>query len=346
MSDKCSDELPGSLVETMGLAIELVWGQTKNSPELIAKIINSPAVQKKLKEALEKRLGELQRKATLEGRPIDAQQALSEIGSVFTVDTLDATKAAAKKEIEKDPKFRQLKTSLEDLSCRFKESPTGFFYDESEGLLIILAAGVVIGGAVATYIVRTGDLDKPLAAAAMAANAVSVTVLGKIDVGLTDVVLKPSEKKYDAGLFAKMGQWKRIKEAQIKVVVQKKDDKVAAVPIAVETKVDLTKNWFGSFGATYEPVKKDVGFSLGISGTVDTLTVQVKANYLEEDTKTKYGAGADLTWKPKSSLPLTVTGGASASRIDESLRNPMTGLDDKTTKTDMRVNVGVKIDFW
>jgi hypothetical protein len=53
-----------------------------------------------------------------------------------------------------------------------------------------------------------------------------------------------------------------------------------------------------------------------------------------------------LTWKPKSGLPLTVTGGASASRVDESLRNPMTGLDDKTTKTDMRVNVGVKIDFW
>ena len=345
MADKCTEELPGSIIETMGLAIELVGGQFKNSPELLGKIINSPDVQKKLREALEKRLGELQRKSTLEGRPIDAQQALAGIGSVFGTDTLDATKAAAKKEIEKDPKFRQLKTSLEGLSCRFKESPTGFFYDESEGLLVILAAGVVIGGAVATYIVRTGDLDKPLAAASLAANAIHFTVLGKVDVGLTDVVLKPSEKKYDAGLFAKIADWKRIKEAQLKVVVQTKDEKVAAIPIAVETKVELVPQWFGTFGATYEPMKKDVGFSLGIAGTVDTLTVQIKANYKDEDKKTTYGAGTDLTWKPKGT-PFAITGGASASRVDESLRNPMTGLDDKTSKTDMRVNVGLKVEFW
>lgn len=346
MADKCTEELPGSLVETMGLAIELVGDQVKN-PEILAKVINSPEVQKKLKEALEKRLGELQRKATLEGRPIDAKQALSEIGSVFGTDTIDVTKAAAKKEIEKDPKFRQLKTSLEGLSCRFKESPTGFFYDEREGLLIILAAGVVIGGAVATYIVRTGDLDKPLSAAALAANAINFTVLGKVDVGLTDVVLKPSEKKYDAGLFAKVADWKRIKEAQVKVVVQTKDEKVAAVPITVETKVELAKDWFGTFGTTFEPVKKDVGFSLGIGGTVDALSVQIKANYKEEGAKKTYGGGPELTWKPTvGGVPLTVTGAASASRVDESLRNPLTGLDDRTSKTDVRVNVGLRVDFW
>jgi hypothetical protein len=344
MADKCSEELPGSLVETMGLAIELVGGQIKNSPTLLANILNSPAVQTKLKEALDKRLGELQRKATLEGRPIDAKQALGEIGSVFGTDTLDATKAAAKKEIEQTAKFRQLKTSLEGLSCRFKDSPSGFFYDESEGLLIILAVGVMVGGAVGMYVAKTGDADKPLALASLVANAASITVLGKVEVGLTDVVLKPSEKKYDAGLYAKAGQWKRIKETQLKVVVQTKHEKVAAVPVAVETKIELANNWFGTFGATYEPVKKDVGFSLGIAGTVDKLTVQVKANYLEEDTKTKYGAGADLKWKPKPGV--TFTGGASASRIDESLRNPVTGLDDKSSKTDVRVNVGLKVEFW
>lgn len=40
---------------------------------------------------LEKRLGELQKKA-LEGRPIDSAQVLEQIKSVFTVDSLDAAK--------------------------------------------------------------------------------------------------------------------------------------------------------------------------------------------------------------------------------------------------------------
>src|SRR5688500_12073834 len=165
MSDTCTDELPGSLVETMGLAIELVGVQFKNSPDTIAKILNDPKVQEKIRQALDKRLSELQRKATLEGRPIDADQAMQEIKAVFASDTLDATKAAAKKEIEQSAKFRQLKTSLENLSCKFKKSPTGFFYDEVEGVLIILAAGVMVGGAVGMYVAKTGDLDTPLAAA-------------------------------------------------------------------------------------------------------------------------------------------------------------------------------------
>ncbi len=342
--DKCMDELPGSLVETMGLAIELVGGELKKSPDTLAKIINSPAVQKKLKEALEKRLGELQKKATLEGRPIDATQALQELGSVFTTDTFDATSAAAKKEIEKSPKFRQLKESLEGLSCRFKESPTGFFYDESEGVLIILAAGVMIGGAVGTYIAKTGDLDKPLAAASWAANKIKFDVLGKVEVGLAEVELKPSEKKYDAGLFAKVGQWKRIEKAEVKVVVQTKDERVAAVPITVETKVKLVPQWFGTFGATYEPVEKNVSYSLGITGTIDTLSVQIKGNYKEEEKKTTYGGGADLTWKPATGV--SITGGASANRVDEMLRNPVTGRDDASSKTDVRVNLGLKVEFW
>ena len=344
MSDKSTDELPGSMVETMGLAIELVGVQIKSSPDTIAKILNDPKVQEKIRQALDKRLSELQRKATLEGRPIDANQAVQEMKAVFTQDTIDATTAAAKKEIEQSPKFRQLKTSLENLSSKFKKSPTGFFYDEVEGVLIILAAGVMVGGAVGMYIAKTGDVDTPLAAAAYAANKISIDVLGKVEVGLTDVVLKPSEKKYDAGILLKAGKWKRLEKTDLKVVVQTKDEKVAAVPISIETKVALVPKWFGTFGATYEPVKKDVSYSLGISGTVDTLTVQIKGNYKEEEKKTSYGGGVDLTWKPRSNV--SITGGASASRINESLRNPATGLDDRSSKTDLKVNLGVKVEFW
>lgn len=152
------------------------------------------------------------------------------------------------------------------------------------------------------------------------------------------------QKKYDAGLFAKVGPWKRIEKAEVKVVVQTKDERVAAVPITVETKVKLVPQWFGTFGATYEPVEKNVSYSLGITGTIDTLSVQIKGNYKEEDKKTSYGGGADLTWKPAAGV--SVTGGASANRVDEMLRNPVTGRDDASSKTDVRVNLGVKVEFW
>jgi hypothetical protein len=120
MADKCSDELPGSIVESFVLAIELVGDQVKRSPQTIGKILKNPEVEKKIKEALEKRLLELQKKATLEGKPIDANQALSEIKAVFTDDTSDATLSELKKAIESSPKYQRLKGSLDNLSCKFK----------------------------------------------------------------------------------------------------------------------------------------------------------------------------------------------------------------------------------
>jgi len=242
MTDKCSNELPGSVVETFTLAIELVGGQVEKSPESLARILKSPAVQKKIRESLEKRLGELQKKA-LEGRPVDSEQALQEIKSVFTVDTLDATLSAAKTELEKSGKYRQLKTSLEGLACRFKNRPMGTFYDESEGVLLILATGVIVAGAVGMYVAATGDADTPLSLVSKLASAPTVTVLGKIDLGLTDVVLKSSEKKYDSGIYARISKWKAVEKAELKVVVQTKDEKVAAVPISVETKVGIVPGW-------------------------------------------------------------------------------------------------------
>jgi hypothetical protein len=177
MADKCNDELPGSIVESFTLAIELVGGQIKNSPETLAKILKSPAVEKKIREALEKRLGELQ-KTALQGRPVDSAQALEQIKSVFTVDTLDAATAAAKSELEKSAKYQQLKSSLEGLSCRFKDRPLGTFYDEAEGVLLILTAGVMVAGAVGMYVAATGDADTPLSLVSKLATAPSVTVLG------------------------------------------------------------------------------------------------------------------------------------------------------------------------
>jgi hypothetical protein len=344
MADKCSDELPGSIVESFVLAIELVGDQVKRSPQTIGKILKNPEVEKKIKEALEKRLLELQKKATLEGKPIDADQALSEIKSVFTVDTLDATTGELKKAIESSPKYQRLKGSLENLSCKFKAAPVGFFYDEAEGVLLIFTVGVMLAGAVGMYIAKTGDLDTPLAAAAKIAELPSITVLGKIDLSLSDVVLKPSEKKYDGGIVAKVKDWKAIKEAELKVVVQTKDQKVAAVPISVETQVKVTPQFFGKFGASYEPMQQHLGFSLGIVGKFDTIEVQVKGNYLEEEKKTSYGASGSVDWKPHTAVPIKISGGVGATRIEEQVPNMFNGTDTKKS-TDVKVNLGLKFEF-
>ncbi|HTN76352.1 MAG TPA: hypothetical protein VL096_13935 [Pirellulaceae bacterium] len=344
MADQCSTELPGSIVESFTLAIELVGAQVKNSPELVAKVLNNPTIQAKIKESLEKRLGELQKKA-LEGRPIDSAQALEQIKSVFTVDTLDATKTLVKSELEKTAKYRQLKSSLDSLSCKFKARPIGFFYDEAEGVLLIMTVGVMVAGAVGMYVAATGDVDSITGLAGKIAEAPSITVLGKVDLGPTDIVLKPSQKQYDAGLYAKVTKWKAVEKAELKVVVQTKDEKVAAVPISVETKVKIVPNWFNTFGATYEPIQGKASFSLGIVGGDDSLAVQVKANVAAEDKKFSYGGSAGVEWKPVASLPINITGGVGVMRNQQEVLSPLSNIPTKTQQTDVSVNLGLTVRF-
>jgi len=66
------------------------------------------------------------------------------IKSVYTVDLLDLAKTHVKSEREKIAKFRQLKASLENLSCKFKARPPGAFHDEANGVLLIVAVDLTM----------------------------------------------------------------------------------------------------------------------------------------------------------------------------------------------------------
>jgi hypothetical protein len=345
---KCT-ELPGTLIESFTLAIELVGYEVKNGPSQITKVLQDPKVQAKIKEALEKRLGELQKKAMQQGRPIDSQQALEEVKSVFTVDTLDTAKEALKKQLEQSGKYRQLKSSLDNLSCKFKEHPIGFFYDEAEGVLVIVTVGLWIAGVAGAYVAATGDLDTVTTIAGKLAEQIEIPVIGQVSLGIADVVLKPSEKKYDAGLFARVSKWKAVEKAELKVTVQTKDEKVAAIPISVETKVGVAPGWFQNFAGTYDPVNGKAVLSLGISSKFDQLEVQVKADYMFDDklNKQSIGGSGSFDWKPAPEIPINVTGGLGYSRMWEEVPNANALSGGPTTKAtnNVQMNLGLKVLF-
>lgn len=345
---QCAD-LPGTVLETYVLVFEFAGAEIKNAPEQLGKVLTNPKVQAKIKESLQKRLDELQKKALLSGRPIDSQQALEEVQSVFTVDTIDASTEELKKLIEQTPKYKQLMSSLDDVSCKFKKSPRGFFYDEAAGIFVVVCTGLMIAGAAGAYIAATGDSDTVGSIGAALSNKVlQGTIVGKLEMGVADVVIKPSEKKYDVGLFARVKEWKRIEKAEVKVTVQTKDEKVAALPISVETKVRITPGWFNNFGATYEPFGQKATFSLGISGENDVLKVQVKANYAYEPLKQSVGGSGSVNWKPIPKIPIDITGGVGYDRITEQVPiNPaiLDGPSNTKQTNDLRFNLGLKYEF-
>jgi hypothetical protein len=337
MTDQCQTELPGSIVETAVLAIELVGSQVSRSPATLLKVIQSPAVQAKIKEALEQKLSELQKKA-MTGRPVDSEQALQAVTAVFTKDGLDAAKKELKQGLEKTQEYKELMASVKSLQRNFKDRPLGIFLDEPEGVLLIVAAGMFIGGAAGMYIAATGDSDSVINAASQLAELPSVTVLGKIDLSLTDITIKPSEKNYSAGIAAKISGWKAIEKAELKIVAQKKSDKVATLPISLETKVNLAKSWSANFAgglALNQQGIDSANFSLGIESKAHGLSVQIKADAsFTSDAQKSTGSGT-VKWNVTQGV--AITGGAQIGFEKD--------LKTSNVQKSYGGNVGLSIDF-
>lgn len=346
MGNSCT-ELPGSAVETFVLAIDLVGYELKHGPEQVLRALESPAVRKAIEAALEKRAGTLQ-KQVLTGSPLDAQQGLAEIKSVFTGEVFDAATPEIKKSLEQTQAYRHVMSSVQNLKCKFEESPIGFFIDEPESILLIVTTGVLLGGAAAIYVAATGDKDTLAGLAGkIASKALHVEVLGKIDLGIKDVVLKPSTSQYDAKLFANTSSWKAVPKTEFSVTVRTKDEKVAAIDIGVETEKAIAKGWTGNVAAGYDLTAKKYRFSLGIKGEDQGFTVQVKANYVSDPTTTSYGASGDLGYKIPGNSGVQVTAGGSWTRTTTDLApDALRNLPSRTSTSDnVQVNLGLKFSF-
>lgn len=337
MPDKSDKELPGSIVETAVLAFELVGDQIGKSPQTLARIIQSPAVQSKIKEALEKNLRGLQEKA-ITGRPIDSQQAQQAITSAFTKSGLDAVKKGVTKSVEQSAGYRKLHASLKQLTANFKDRPLGVFIDEPEGLLLIVVAGAFVAGAAGIYIAETGDSDGVINQLSKLAEKPTVKVLGKVELSATEITVKPSEKIYSGGIAASVKNWKAVKKADFRVVVQKKSEKVAALPMSVSAEVQLAPNWIGrsSAGLTLDRNGiADAKFSLGIESKANALSIQIMADATLQPDLSTYGATGSARWKATQGV--TVFGSGEAKR-------EVNRLTDEVQQ-DYRINVGLSIDL-
>lgn len=347
MADKCTD-LPASGTEVIALAIELVGYEAKNGPQQVAKVLQSPAIKKALEDALSKRMDDWRREM-LTGNPTDVQQALSDVGAIFSKDVLSASTKELKKQVEQTSKYRKLASSVQNLSCKFKESPVGFFIHEPSNLVIVLAAGAMIAGSAAVYVAATGDGDGLAKLAGdLAGDNIKYSFLGKVDIGVKDIVIKPSEHKADFKIFADTSKWKSIPETSLTLNVQWKQEKVAALDVAVATKVPIVDGFFATGGAKFDPASKNTNLYLGIQGGAEGLSVQLKGEYDLSDKGESIKVGGGLTYQggTNSSAPWELTAGAKYGPITQRQPDYFGGPSGgEITRNEARVDVGLKIYF-
>lgn len=342
MSDQCTD-LPGSAVKTLVLAVDLVGYELENGPKRVAEALQNKAVleaiQKALKEEAEKILKEQK-----EGLTVDGREAASRLAAEFGKAVLDAGSKQVKDDIEKSAAYKKVEKSLKDLECAFKKSKVGVFIDENKTVLIIVASGVVVGAATAMYVAGVGD--KPLEwATDLAEKKLKGIQLGKIDLSVPNLKIEPSTKRIEVEVGVNTARWKAIPATDFKVHAHTKDEKVVALGFDVETKLPLAKGFYMPFGAGVDPVADKYRFSLGIVGQADGLSVQIGAERVLSPEKDSWGVKSGIGYKGtvfNAPFSLDAAGG-----VGQVTTYPGPNIMDAqpVTKTDVRVNVGLKVMF-
>jgi hypothetical protein len=351
MSDTCKNDLPGSAVETIVLAFDLVGYELNKGPERVKKALESDAVQKAITSALQEQAKDFLAKQQ-KGEKVLAGDAAKQIAEGVGKKVAEAGGEEIKKKIQSSTGYQRLEGSLKDLKCAYEKSPIGVWVDEHKAVLIIVASGVALGAATAMYLTNTGDTPAGWATE-LAKDKIKTTVLGKLELGVSEVTFVPSKREVGMVAYVETKNWKAV-QAKLSINVKAADEKLVSAGGALEVKVPLngSTNWHGNFNLRADPVLKQYNLSLGITGKEDGWSVRILGEGSGDFTAGKYslGANAGVGYSGKvGSIPfkLDATAGVGGAWQDQSklppgamMGQPGSGLDGKV---EAKVWVGISI---
>ncbi len=331
--------------DTIALVFQLGDATVLRSPKMIEKVIKDDKVWKAIESALKSHAKSLIDKQH-KGQPVTSQDA-GKFGQAVGTKAAQAAANSAKKQIEQSAEFRQLKHSLKELECAFKSSPIGVFVDENKGWLVVIAAGLAVGGATAMYVVRKGDFVASKLTS-IAGDKLKFKFLGNVEAGVKGITFAPSDRKLDATAFAK-AKWSKV-EAEIGFQVAVQNDKLTSASgqgqVVVNVARGLKMTAKGKVGYTRptETYMPPLGYdlSLGLSylpGSRSSISVTAMAIALQNQRQQKFGgkASVNLNLRPGTAPTDPSVGlsfGAAANRVK-------TFGPQQNTATDLSINLGL-----
>jgi hypothetical protein len=335
MSETCPADLPGSAVQTVALAFELADYEVKNGPKQVLMALDSKQVQTAIRDALTEQ-AKLLLKQQSQHVPIDTSKASAQIAAAVGKAALGAGGEQLKLQMRQSSPYQRLERSVRNLQCAYEKSVIGVWIDENKGLLIIVASGVAIGAAAALYVTNT-EFTPADWAIQLAKDKLKTTVLGKLELGVSDIKFVPAKREIGLTAFADASKFKFLKEARLTVNVQATDGKLTHFGGAAQTTIPLGRDFSYSTKLSVDPVARDYALALGLTGKVKGgFSVRILGSAAMQGDKTTLKADGALGYKTKlGGFPTTFSAGLGASRT----------ITQQSDKTECHGQVGLSIDF-
>lgn len=281
-----------ALVETIALSFDLVKSQPGQLPKQIETLLDSPQVQKAIKNkllAVGKDLAKKQRS----GAALPNLTPLQFI-EPFASPVGQTALHQAKETVKKSSEYKDLIKGLDNLKCAVKATPAGIWVNKNETLVIVILSAVALGGATVLYTTRWGDpIAKP--STDLIKNALKSGKVGSLEVKLSGLRFVPSQQHVMASLDLTSTSWTRYKTT-FSFGAEVKNGAFTSAKVGTKTLIPLSHSTSLTARGSTDPIAnahnfrltisyQQKGFSLGMTGLLDidkgttSGSVSTSANY-------------------------------------------------------------------
>ncbi len=254
-----SESVVDAASDTIVLAFDLVGSQIANMPDELTKSLQSASVQAAIKSTLMTFALNKQKSGTT---TISDQEATQLANALFS-NVGGKVADSVLEQLKKTPEYQKLEQSLKNFEQALKTSPLGVWVDRNQGILYVVGAGLVIGGAAALYVTKTGGMVVNLPVSQLTGKPVKIFKVGRFTLSGQLLNFQPDTQTV-GGALTGAEKWDRLQiSVQLGVVATGSDVKQVNGQVMFKTQ-DFNLSLSGSGQPAQRTV--NLGLSVGISG--------------------------------------------------------------------------------
>lgn len=288
-----------AVTQVVVLAFDFAGQQIPNLPSMLEKALQEPKLQDAISDTLNTFM--LQRAVTKNPTPTlsandakDLVTALRKAGQSKVTDSVT-------NQITSGPEYVALQQAVKNFESAAKTTPMGAWVDRNQGILIVSGVALVVGGAAALLVTKTGGRAVNLAVDRLKGKPIKIFNVGKLKVQGQLLAFQPDKRVLGAGLILSPN-WKSL-DLSLKIGVTASGNQAKEVDGEV-----ALKSGDMNLSVTAKGIPAQKSYNLGLkmgftSGPLSQLNLGAAA-IMKGDKVT--GGSANATWKiPGTNLNLS-----------------------------------------
>jgi hypothetical protein len=256
--EKCTGVIDATH-ETIVLGLKLAGELPKDIDKFLINAVQSKEVQ----DAITGYLNEIAKDAVKNNKTTFSEAEAKKFGKELITRGVNATGQSVLGQVKKTTQYQKLEESAQNVLKSLKCSGVGVWFDKNQTMVYIVGAGVLLSGAVAMYVARSGDTVTEPAISLIKDKQVKFKLLGDV-LQIGGGITKFTPSKRDVEIKTIVATDLKVVKAEFTITTHFIDTNVQVAGTG-KVVIPITRDLTAKIEGAYDPYNaKSVPLSLGL----------------------------------------------------------------------------------